>query len=166
MANAVVVPGPTEFRSQEGEADNATLVPSEGEFTGRITTPDDSTEGNQRLETRARELSTTLRLLEQQRQYVRFMERERETAYGRLANAMKEVSETARGANAATQRQSASKSEMDAIFDRNNAALEELKTVAVFLHANFLSWRWAWEQYDSTRKAEKAIRVEMGEPRF
>src|SRR5688572_21334458 len=55
------------------------------------------------LERRSRQLGTEFRVLEQQRQYVRSMEKQREIIYKELAAAMESVSESYRTVKAATQ---------------------------------------------------------------
>ena len=113
------------------------------------------------LEHRSRQWSMTIRLMEQQRQYLRSVEVQREDNYKKLAEIMDMVVETARTVKSATDREGRTPVDLEAIFEKNRRALDQLENVSVALSTNFLCWRSAWEQYVSTCEKAKGLRAEM-----
>ena len=119
---------------------------------------------NHLLEQRSRLLSMTIRLMEQQRQYFRAIEAEREAAYAKLEATIELVQETSRTAYAATESDAKpGDAGIDAMFEKNRKALDELDNVSIILRTNYLCWRSAWEQFAGTRERGKTIRAEMAD---
>jgi hypothetical protein len=71
------------------------------------------------------------------------------------------VVETARTVKGATDREGRTPVDLEAIFEKNRRALDQLENVSVSLSTNFLCWRSAWEQYVSTCEKAKGLRAEM-----
>lgn len=113
------------------------------------------------LEHRSRQWSMTIRLLEQQRQYLRGVEVQREDGYKKLAEIMEAVVETARSLKSATEKDGRSAAEVEIICEKNRKALDQLENIAVLLSTNFVCWRSAWEQYVQTVDKAKTLRAEM-----
>jgi hypothetical protein len=113
------------------------------------------------LEHRSRQWSMTIRLMEQQRQYLRSVEVQREDNYKKLAEIMDMVVDTARTVKNATDREGRTPVDLEAIFEKNRRALDQLENVSVSLSTNFLCWRSAWEQYVTTCEKAKGLRAEM-----
>jgi hypothetical protein len=113
------------------------------------------------LEHRSRQWSMTIRLLEQQRQYLRGIEVQREDGYKKLAEIMEMVVETARNLKSATEKDGRSVAEVEIICEKNRKALDQLENIAVSLSTNFVCWRSAWEQYAQTVDKAKTLRAEM-----
>lgn len=120
---------------------------------------------NSFLEQRSRLLSTTIRLMEQQRQHLRTIEDDRDATYLELAAVVERVQETGRAAAAATAGDiKPGDSTMESLFEENGKALDDLENVSIALRANYLAWRSAWEHFASTRENGRVIRAEMAEP--
>jgi hypothetical protein len=113
------------------------------------------------LEHRSRQWSMTIRLLEQQRQYLRGVEVQREDGYKKLAEIMETVVDTARSLKSATEKDGRSAAEVEIICEKNRKALDQLENIAVSLSTNFVCWRSAWEQYVQTVDKAKTLRAEM-----
>ena len=115
------------------------------------------------LEHRSRQWSTTLRVMELQRQYVHAIEVERDAAYHKLAQVMEKLDESAQATKDSLSRGGVSPVDLATTFERNRKVLEDLENVSVSLSTNFMCWRSAWEQYAQTAQTAKKLGAEMKE---
>jgi hypothetical protein len=130
----------------------------------RLPKGDPVKEINSYLEYRSRDLSTLVRLLEQQRVHLRSVEAERDLAYEKFTDTVEAVHDAARSLRDSVERNGKPADQVVvAGFEKNQKALAELETMAVALRANYLNWRGAWEQYETTREKAKALRAEIAE---
>ena len=113
------------------------------------------------LEHRSRQWSMTIRLLEQQRQYLRSIEVQRDDSYRRLAEIMHMVDETFRNLKSATDKEEKAPADLDNLLEKNRKALEQLENIAAALSTNFVCWRSAWGMYAETCQKAKGLRAEM-----
>lgn len=113
------------------------------------------------LEHRSRQWSMTIRLLEQQRQYLRSIEVQRDDSYRRLAEIMHMVEETFRNLKTATDKDEKTPADLESLLEKNRKALEQLENVAAGLSTNFVCWRSAWSMYSETCQKAKGLRAEM-----
>ena len=113
------------------------------------------------LEHRSRQWSMTIRLLEQQRQYLRSIEVQRDDSYRRLAEIMHMVDETFRNLKGATDKEEKAPADLESLLEKNRKALEQLENIAAALSTNFVCWRSAWGMYAETCQKAKGLRAEM-----
>ena len=119
------------------------------------------TELHKFLEHRSRQLSMTIRLMEQQRKYLRSIELQRDDDYKKLTQIVATVAETASRLKTATEDETKTPRELEGVLEKNRIALDELENISAALRTDFLCWRSAWEQYLQTCVKEKELRSEM-----
>lgn len=115
------------------------------------------------LERRSREWVTMAHLVEQNRLHLAAAEIERDAAYKLLAEIVPTVEETARALKGAMEsnKDSDNPTDLKALFDNSDRALERLERVASDLSAQLAWCRSTWEQYSSTVEREKELRSHM-----
>lgn len=112
------------------------------------------------LEKNARQLGTEIRMLEQQRQHLRAIEKQRSFIYEELSSAIDALRKSSKVLDDALA-VSGSAAGVEVQFDGNRHALERLETVTVSLVTNFQIWRTAWEQYATTCGRTRDLKAEM-----
>jgi hypothetical protein len=122
--------------------------------------PDTLGEINTFLEPRSRQLTGTIRLMEQQRYHYKNIDGEREATMAKISQAFEALREAQRATQAVAEKEV--KIELaEAAFERHRKVLEELENAVAVAHTNFLCWRLAWEQFVQTREKAKALRAEL-----
>jgi hypothetical protein len=143
-------------------------VPAIGVKPARQGREDTVKDINSYLEHRSRELSTLIRLLEQQRLHVRALEEERDQAHDKFKETVAAVNAAAYSLKDSLEKNGKPRDQaVISGFERNQKVLTELEIMAVGLRANYMNWRFAWEQYETTRDKAKALRAEIvGSPEY
>lgn len=112
------------------------------------------------LEKKSRQLGAEIRMLEQRRQTLRSIEKDRDALYRELATAVETLTDSARILGDAL-------GEIDQpvdvqhLFENNLAAHDALENVSASLTTNFHCWRAACEQYTQTCERAKILKAEM-----
>lgn len=119
-----------------------------------------ATEIHNLLEKKFRQLGAEIRLLEQRRQVLRSIERERELLYSDLAAAIETLNASARVLSDALGDIDHAV-DVSHLFDNNLAAHDALENVSASLTTNFHCWRAACEQYVQTCERAKHLKAEM-----
>jgi hypothetical protein len=115
---------------------------------------------NTYLGPRSRQLAGTIRLMEQQRQFLKTMDVEREASAAKVTQNYELLREAQRAIQAISEKET--KPELaEAAFERHRKALEDLESAVAVAHTNFVCWRTAWEQFVQTREKGKALRAEL-----
>ena len=114
----------------------------------------------QDLESYSRDWASMVKLLEEARQHLAAAERERDEAYRALNTALPPVEQSAQELKSAMEayKHGRTGADIDALFERNLAALTSLETAATCLTAQLVWCRSVWQQYADTVGRAKTLR--------
>jgi hypothetical protein len=129
-------------------------------FSKRAPALSSATDLHRLLEKRSRQLGAAIGVLEQQRQHLRSVEKQREINSKEFAGSVDNFKETARQLKEATAH-GGQPSDVERHSESNRKALEQLESSVVAMVTNFHYWRATWDQYQQTCTRTKELKLEM-----